>query len=386
MVDARQRVFAPGDGAVPPALTGREAEKAVLRQCVGDLLRGASPPHNVVLIGPRGNGKTALLNWLEEICRAARITVVRLVPSTVRNEQALTNLLLAATGLRRFLPTKWGMAGIAKAEWGTAQTPAYDLVERLAARCRKRPTAVLVDEAHTLNREVGNVLLNASQTVRAQGAFLLVLAGTPGLLAHLRTKDASFSDRLGKGLLGIGRLDDDATREALEKPLAVSGVQVERDAMCTVVQHSQRYPFFVQLWGEALWDSHLASGSSRLTVADVAAAHSAVSTRMAEYCRSRYMELEAEGLLPAATAVARLFAGNDRVEADATASDQDLDDALAAISDDGRARLAARESLNRLGYVWDPPGQLPPILWQAGIPSLMTYVFDRAVPTERSSA
>ena len=150
MVDAQQRVFAPGDGAVPPALTGREAEKAVLRQCVGDLLRGASPPHNVVLTGPRGNGKTALRNWLEEICRADRITVVRLVPSTVRNEQALTNLLLAATGLRRFLPTKWGMAGIAKAEWGTAQTPAYDLVERLAARCRKRPTVVLVDEAHTL--------------------------------------------------------------------------------------------------------------------------------------------------------------------------------------------------------------------------------------------
>ena len=123
-----------------------------------------------------------------------------------------------------------------------------------------------------------------------------------------------------------------------------------------------------------------------MTAADVAAAYPAVSTRMAEYYQSRYMELEAEGLLPAATAVARLFAGNDRVEADATASDQDLDDALAAISDDGRARLAARESLNRLGYVWDPPGQLPPILWQAGIPSLMTYVFDRAVPTERSSA
>lgn len=30
--------------------------------------------------------------------------------------------------------------------------------------------------------------------------------------------------------------------------------------------------------------------------------------------------------------------------------------------------------------VWSPPGQLPPIVWVAGIPSLMTYVVDHAPP------
>ena len=40
-------------------------------------------------------------------------------------------------------------------------------------------------------------------------------------------------------------------------------------------------------------------------------------------------------------------------------------------------RLAAREAVQRLGYIWSPPGQLPPVVWVAGIPSLMTYVLDR---------
>ena len=32
------------------------------------------------------------------------------------------------------------------------------------------------------------------------------------------------------------------------------------------------------------------------------------------------------------------------------------------------ARVAAREALHRLGYVWRPPGQLPLVTWSASIP------------------
>ena len=49
--------------------------------------------------------------------------------------------------------------------------------------------------------EVASVLLNASQQVRAEAPFLLVLADTPGLLTHLGRTDATFWDRLGQGLL-----------------------------------------------------------------------------------------------------------------------------------------------------------------------------------------
>ena len=69
MRNPEQRLFTPGDGATPPALTGREREEAVLSRCLADLLGGRSPPHNVALTGPRGTGKTVLLNWFKRTCR-----------------------------------------------------------------------------------------------------------------------------------------------------------------------------------------------------------------------------------------------------------------------------------------------------------------------------
>ena len=41
-------------------------------------------------------------------------------------------------------------------------------------------------------------------------------------------------------------------------------------------------------------------------------------------------------------------------------------------------RFATLANLNRLGYVWCPPGQVPPVAWSAGIPALMTYILEHA--------
>ena len=369
-----QSLFTPGTGAIPPTLAGREQEQMLLNRCLTHLAGGGSLSHDVVLIGPRGNGKTVLLRWFEDACRKARVDVVHIAPGRVRTGQALCNALLPATGLRRLLPVKWDSAGVGKAEWEALSPSLHDVVDRLIARCRKKPVAALVDEAHTLDLDIGELLLNASQQVRARAPFLLVMAGTPGLLAHLGRTNASFWDRLGSGLLGIGRLSDAAAREALVEPLAGQGVGIDADALDLVVEHSQRYAYFVQLWGEALWSRRLATGETRLTAAHATAALPAVEARVAQYYQRRYRELEAGGLVPAAVAVAPVF----QAGMDATATDRDLDAALAATGEDAAGRLAARDELERLGYLWDPPGQLPPVLWSAGIPSLMQYVRDQA--------
>ena len=68
-------MFAPGDGAAPPELAGRSTEQAVLLRCLADLADGCAPPHNIVLIGPRGNGKTVLLSWLKAACDESEYTV-----------------------------------------------------------------------------------------------------------------------------------------------------------------------------------------------------------------------------------------------------------------------------------------------------------------------
>lgn len=373
MKTAPDWLFAPGDGALPPALAGREPEQAVLSQCLDDLADGQSPPHNVVLMGPRGNGKTVLLGWFEEACRKASVQVARVMPSRVRTEGALGNALLPASPLMRLLPKKWGVAGVGKAEWETTSAVAEDLGQRLIRRCRRTPVAVLVDEAHTLDLHVGQILLNVSQEVRPKAPFLLVLAGTPGLLAHLGKMNASFWDRLGEGLLGIGLLSDAAAREALVEPLCTQDVCIDADALDSVIEQSQRYAYFVQLWGQALWNQRLATGATRLTASHVAAALPKIEMRTTEYYQRRYRELEAGELLPAAAAVAPLFRGG----MDATATDGQINAALAASGTEA-VRLAAREELNRLGYIWCPPGQLPPVVWSPGIPSLTQFVSQQA--------
>lgn len=376
------RLFAPGTGAYPPVLAGREREQAVLSQCLSDLTAGGSPPHDVVLTGPRGNGKTALLGWLENACRQASVQVVRLVPSRVGDRDALLGAMLPAGRLRRWLPTTLGVAGVGKAERERSAAPVSVFIDRLVARCRRRPTAVLVDEAHTLDLKVAQILLNVSQDVRPKAPFVLVMAGTPGLLAHLGKTNASFWDRLGKGLLGIGRLSDAAAKEALTTPLAEQGVCIDDDALETAIVRSQRFAYFVQLWGEALWDQRLATGETRLTASHAAAAAPAVEARTTEYYQRRYRELEAAALLPAAVAVASVFEDG----MDARATDGDIGTALASAGEDAADRLALREELNRLGYIWCPPGQLPPVVWQPGIPSLMQYVQDQAAVSPASEA
>ena len=378
MEAAQQRLFTPGTGAMPPALTGREREQAVLTGCLADLLGGASPPHDVVLTGPRGNGKTVLLNWFERACgdHDADVDVVSLTPNDIPTRDALIDVLSPPSGLAKLLPRKVGVAAVGSVEWAPPSGGVRNLRARLTARCRRKPLAVLLDEAHTLDLEVGSTLLNAGQQVRADAPFLLVLAGTPGLAAHLGAMNVSFWSRLDEGRLGIGLLSDAAARAALVEPLAVHGVDIVAEALDAVVKDSQRYPYFIQVWGRALWQQRLATGTTRLTTAHVDAARPDVAARVADYYEVRYRELETRGLLPAAVAMAPLF----QAGAGSTASDHDVDAALAATKADAAGRLAAREELHRLGYLWCPPGQLPPVVWIAGIPSLTTHVLRHAPP------
>ena len=373
----RQRLFTPCGGATPPVLAGREAEQDVLRRCLADLAAGASPPHDVALIGPRGNGKTVLLNWFKHIARSAdpAADVIALTPDEIPTTKALMDVLAPRRGLAKLLPRKVGVsAAVGSVEWDTSSRNGARLKERLIERCRAKPLAVLLDEAHTLDATVGRSLLNASQSVRDEAPFLLVLAGTPGLPAHLDTMNATFWERLGSGQLGIGLLCKEAAADALAQPLRDQGIDIESSALDAAVEATQRYPYFIQLWGEALWEQQQASGASCIRANDLDDARPAILERTTTFYQNRHRQLEGRDLLRAATALAPVFQHTEDV------SDNHIDAALKAVASSESSRLAIREQLNALGYIWCPPNQPPPVTWQPGIPSLMAYVRQRSHP------
>ena len=375
----QQRLFTPGTGATPPALTGREREQAVLTRCLADLLGGTSPPHDVALAGPRGTGKTVLLNWFERVCRddGPNVDVVKLTPADIPTRAALIEVLAPPPGMAKLLPRKLGVAAVGSVEWAPPSGGMRNLRADLTARCRRKPLAVLLDEAHTLDLEVGRTLLNASQQVRVDAPFLLVLAGTPGLAAHLGAMNVSFWSRLDEGRLGIGLLSDAAARAALVDPLAAHGVSIDADVLTAVIEDSQRYPYFIQLWGEALWQQRLVTGAIRLNAAHAAKARPDVAARVTDYYEDRYLELDQSGWLAVAERVASRF------QSLPTLTYEELKAAvaagLAANADPGQVH-AALNALQRLGFVWRPPGQLPPVRYEPGIPSLMEHVLDHAAP------
>lgn len=376
-------LFKPGAGSVPPALTGRAREIDALGDLLRPLCKGEAPPREAVLYGPRGNGKTVLLERFIRQCRAADVQVVDLRPKEIESHADLAALLLhddkAVPGLlAQVKPDNltFGVPGIGSAGW-QALAPAEKEALRtrhlkglLAARCQDAPLVVALDEAHTLDVGVGGALLNLSEALRKSGApFLLAMAGTPNLRGHLAGMNATFWSRAEK--LAVGRLDAAATRQALQRPLERLSVTFEDEALDRVVADSQAYPYFIQLWGKELCHAlATAAHTHRITTRVVEQTLPAVEFQRRDYYQDRHKEVKKGGLRQAALAVAGAFAGED-----ITIKDHILEQTLieADIVPDESGALDLLDALSDLGYIWNPPGEMH---WQPGIPSLMSYILE----------
>lgn len=375
--DKLRGLFHPGNGVMPPHLAGRDKEQSVMDDFLFALQNKRPADKDIVIYGPRGNGKTVFLaRYEEKVAKSLEEdSVLSLRPGDIDSKEKLVLHLIERDSslwetLKDKLPSKMAIAGKIlettserlEVEWNklSQQERVHKaqllLGDSLIERCRKKPLLVTIDEAQTLNPDVGKYLLNLSEQVRKNGApFQLILAGTPDLESRINRMDATFWSRAR--IMGFGRLTRQATTDAIVIPLLDNGFDFVPEASQFVTNDTQQYPYFIQLWGESLCNAIRRNKTGRVIDTKlVESAFEDYDSQRRVYYRTRYSEMVEESLLDAAVDVARAFGGGQAL------SEQEL----AGVVDN-----ETKQRLRSLGYIWQDPLSTR---YEPGIPSLMDYV------------
>jgi AAA ATPase-like protein len=292
--------YSPGAGTPPPALTGRDPELEQYRLLLGRLQRGR-PEQSLLITGLRGVGKTVLLEAFEGIALAdgwfaasTEITSDTRLPKLVATlaREALIDLSRverAKDRARRALGVVRGFtigtsAGVdlsfdvdavqGVADSGDLGRDVGDLLIEVgeAATAAGKGVVFLLDEVQFISKRELEALITAMQRAsRKRVPVAIVGAGLP-LIPKLAGEARSYAERLFV-FPRIGALDDAAAREALAGPAAEEGVAYDDAALEAILDHSGRYPYFIQLYGKHSW---LEGRGDRITEQAVDAAHGRV--------------------------------------------------------------------------------------------------------------
>ncbi len=362
--------FRPGAGAKPPLLAGRDRELAVAERKLDELTSGQTPSQGILFWGPRGNGKTALLDRIAAMAREQGMRAERLPVPALTSDDRLVRDLQERVGLHDSRVTGVQIAGTGATSRPADPTGSVPALLRAWITAVGSPLVILVDEAHTVAPDAGMSLFDAVQQAGATTPpFLLVVAGTPGVRARLRNA-GTFTERQFERM-PIGRLDPEATREGLMQPARDSGHPFSREALALLAAASQDYPFFVQLLGSAAWDAAQEAGES--VISEDSARRGVANSRrpIGIFYGDRFAEARRRGIHAALRPLASSI----------KAADGGLREGALEVVLAGAARRCAGafesaqlwSHLEDLGILWE----IRDAIWEIGIPSFGDYVLDR---------
>jgi hypothetical protein len=275
--------YTPNAGARPPLLVGRDDQLETFDVLLDRLRRGHTE-QSMLITGLRGVGKTVLLTTFEERARARGWTTVEaeITKNTDfggRMAQLVRRALLqtapkarwedrarrAAAVLRSFQltvsPDGAVTAGIdvdaleGVADSGVLAEDLTDLLVALGEAVSDHDTGIvfLFDEVQFLDTIEFEALIAAlHKTVQRALPITLVGAGLPQL-PRLAGEAKSYAERLFK-FPRIGELNEVEAALALVEPAKELDVDYDEAAVSAVVEYTEGYPYFIQEYGNVLWD------------------------------------------------------------------------------------------------------------------------------------
>jgi hypothetical protein len=286
-MDPVRNPYAPGAGQRPPELAGRDKQLTAFDIVLERVARGR-PERSVMLTGLRGVGKTVLLNQLrsaavsrswgtgkiearpdQELRRplsSALHMAVRAIAMAHRNPERVDDFLgiLKAFALRstadkgmreRWQPGIDVPAVIGRADSGDIEIDLIELLKEAAALASDIGVgiAIFIDEMQDLGPEDISAICGACHELSQDAAPLIVVgAGLPHLPAVL-SASKSYSERLFS-YHRIDRLDRESADRALIAPAEREEVKFTDEALDSLYQKADGYPYFVQAYGKAAWD------------------------------------------------------------------------------------------------------------------------------------
>lgn len=298
--------YTPNAGARPPALVGRNDQLESF-EILLDRLRRGHTEQSMLITGLRGVGKTVLLTSFEERARERDWTTVEaeITKSTefgARMGQLVRRALFqlaprvrwkeraqrAAAVLKSFQITVTTSGTLSAgldvdaaegfADSGELDEDLTDLLLALGEAAGEQSSGVvfLIDEVQFLApRELEALIAALHKTVQRQLPITLVGAGLPQL-PRLAGEAKSYAERLFK-FPRIGRLSATEAVEALVDPVERLDVSYEEQAVEAIVDYTEGYPYFLQEYGNVLWDL---AESSPITATDVTNARDAVEAKL----------------------------------------------------------------------------------------------------------
>jgi hypothetical protein len=295
-MDPVSNPFAPGAGAPPPELAGRDELRETVRIALARVRRGM-PAKSILMVGLRGVGKTVLLDRMRDDAEQAGLQTLRVeapesrsLPAILAPQLRLALLRLSRQEQARDLAVRAlrGLAGFAGAlkirfkdievgldfepepglaDNGDLEHDLQALFEVVGAAAQNGGTALVlfVDELQYVEEEQLAALITALHRVAQRKLpVVLVGAGLPQLRGQMG-QAKSYAERLFD-FPEIGPLARDAAARAIELPVIEQGVAIDPGALDLIFDRTEGYPYFLQEWGKHAWDAATASPITRTDV------------------------------------------------------------------------------------------------------------------------
>jgi stalled ribosome alternative rescue factor ArfA len=153
------------------------------------------------------------------------------------------------------------------AESGELQYDLPDLFVLIgrAAQAAGRGWMLLIDEVQYLSQADLSALIVALHRMSQEGLpVLMVGAGLPQI-ARLAGEAKSYAERLFL-YPSVGALDPPSAAQAIEKPIIEEDASIAPNALQSIVERTQGYPFFLQEWASVAWNN---AEGPRISIDDV---------------------------------------------------------------------------------------------------------------------